>query len=113
MQATDFDGDGNFFKTPILQSGLFVPGKAKTVVALRNKLGNALVAASQSRGAFKVVAVKKDTKQTPALYDDMAALIILANNKTQRQELNYGSSFFVSIGPVYNYAARCQTCCYY
>lgn len=87
------DGKGNFFKTPMLQSGWFVPGNAKALVKLRNGQGNLLLAATQNRGPLKVAAVKKNVKQVPLLPNDVPAMIILANQQAQRQEFTYGASF--------------------
>lgn len=52
-----------------------------------------MLAASQNRGPLRIFEVKKNIKQLDVLPDDVTAMIILANNKTQRQELNYGASF--------------------
>ena len=99
------NGTGEFTTLSILQSGWFIPGNGKALVKLRNSTGKTLIAGSQNRGRLKVFVVKNSSKQIPLLPDDVAADITLSNNKIQRHEINYGSSFlsqssrFLNISP--------------
>jgi hypothetical protein len=109
------NGEGKFDPMTILQSGWFVPGNGKALVKLRNASGKMLIVSSQNKGPVKVHAVKNSTKQIPLMVDDVVALITLKNNKIQRHELNYGSSFlsqssrFINISPEYKEATIINT----
>ena len=87
------DGAGNFTPQSILQSGFYVPGDAKALVALRNKKGNLLLAASQNSGAVKVFKSNADEQLIPVQAGDKIAYITLANGKKRKQELYWGTSF--------------------
>jgi hypothetical protein len=87
------DGKGNFTPRTILQSGLFIPGDGKALVALEGAGNTLLLAASQNNGPLKLFK-NNGTRQLIRLKDDdRLALIYLRNGKTRRQELNYGSAF--------------------
>ncbi len=87
------NGDGNFTTQTILQSGFYVPGDAKALVALRNGKGNMLLAASQNNGPVKIFANNKSSQLLPVKPDDKLAYITLNNGKKRKQELYWGSSF--------------------
>ncbi len=102
------DGQGGFKPLSILQSGWYVPGNGKALIKLRNAFGKMLVASSQNKGPLKIFTVKNSTKQLPLFADDVVALITLKNNKIQRQELNYGSSFLSQSSRFLNISAKCK-----
>ncbi len=87
------DGAGNFTPQTILESGFYVPGDAKALVALRNGKGNMLLAASQNNGPVKIFANNKGVQMLPVKTDDKLAYITLNNGKKRKQELYWGSSF--------------------
>ena len=87
------DGAGNFTPQTILQSGFYVPGDAKALVALRNGKGNLLLAASQNNGPVKIFANNKREQLLPLKADDKLVYITLNNGKKRKQELYWGSSF--------------------
>ncbi len=87
------DGAGNFTPQTILQSGFYVPGDAKALVALRNGTGHLLLAASQNQGAVKVFKSNTDERLLPVTADDKLAYITLQNGKQRKQELYFGTSF--------------------
>ena len=87
------DGAGNFTSQSILQSGLYVPGDAKALVALPDAKGNLMLAASQNHGAVKLFKSKTGARVIPVQPTDKTAYITLKNNKKRKQELYYGSSF--------------------
>lgn len=88
------DGQGNFSAQTILQSGLYIPGDARALIKLKGN-GNAyLLAASQNRGSLKLFNAKNNMQRIiPMLPADKAVFITLANGKTRKEELYYGSSF--------------------
>lgn len=87
------NGAGDFKPIPILQTGWFVPGNAKALVKLKGPSGEMLIAASQNRGPMKIFRVNKKITRIEVEPDDVAAIIAFANNKSLRQELNWGASF--------------------
>lgn len=87
-------GDGTFTPQTIASSGFFVPGNAKGLVQLKDAKGNHLIIASQNRGRLCVFKKQASTTQSILLEaNDAYALFTFANGKTQKEELNYGSSF--------------------
>jgi len=87
------DGKGNFTSLSILQSGWFIPGNGKAVASLRDKNGHVLIAAGQNRGPLKMYRLKRSVKTLLLNRDDVSLMIKYKNGKTQKRELNYGSSF--------------------
>ena len=87
------DGKGNFRPLSILQSGWFIPGNGKAIAELRDKDGHVLIAASQNRGPLKVYRLKRSVKTLLLNRDDVSLVIKYKNGKTQKREVNYGSSF--------------------
>ena len=87
------DGKGNFTSLSILQSGWFIPGNGKAIAELRNKDGHVLIVASQNRGRLKMYTLKRPVKTLLLNRDDVSLLIKYKNGKTQKREVNYGSSF--------------------
>ena len=87
------DGKGNFIPLSILQSGWYIPGNAKSVIKLRNKIGEELIAVSQNRGALKLYKPKTPIRTVPLEKDDVTAMVKYRNGKFQKIEVNYGSSF--------------------
>ncbi len=93
------DGTGHFSAQTILQSGFYVPGDAKALVALRDANGNELLAATQNRGPIKVFKNNTAGRTLLAVQPaDRAAILTLANGKQRKQELYYGSSFLSQQG---------------
>jgi hypothetical protein len=88
------DGAGNFKPQSILQSGFFVPGDAKALVALKGADNNYLLAASQNKGMLRLFRDRLHTQQIiPVQPDDRMAIITLNNGKKRKEELYYGTSF--------------------
>ena len=78
----------------ILQSGFFVPGDAKALVALKGADSSYLLAASQNKGALKLFKSRLHTQQIiPVQPADRMAIITLNNGKKRKEELYYGTSF--------------------
>ena len=96
------DGKGNFFKTPILQSGWFVPGNAKALVKLRDASGKCIVVASQNKGPLKAFEWKRRTRVIPLLPEDATAILLFKDGRKQRRELYYGASFLSQSGRFLN-----------
>ena len=88
------DGAGNFAPQSILQSGFYVPGDAKALVALKGADGSYLLAASQNKGDLKLFKSKLNTQHiVPVQPADRVAYITLNNGKKRKEELYFGTSF--------------------
>lgn len=87
------DGKGNFKPLSILESGIYIPGNGRALVALRGDGGRSLVAASQNNGPLKIFSLKKNLKYIPVGPGDVNALIKYKSGITQKRELYYGYSF--------------------
>jgi hypothetical protein len=87
------NGRGQFTRTTILQSGIFIPGNGKALVALRGAKGETLLAASQNKGPLKVLELKKGFENLGVQPFDESAIIKYKNGQAQKRELYYGASF--------------------
>jgi hypothetical protein len=87
------DGRGGFFPATILQSGIFIPGDGKALVALRGAGGHYLLAAGQNRGDLKVFKRKTDARQVALLPSEVAAMVRLKNGQVRREEYYFGESY--------------------
>ncbi len=87
------DGKGNFAPLTILQSGIYIPGNGKALVMLQSAGNKCLLAASQNKGALKVLQHKKMDSCIRFLPADVSALIKYKNGSIQKREINYGASF--------------------
>jgi hypothetical protein len=98
------DGKGNFTPQTILQSGIYIPGNGKALVALRSSKGKCLLAASQNKGPLKVFELKGNDKMIALEPFDESVVITFKDGTKQKREVGYGSSFmsqsgrFLSIG---------------
>ncbi len=92
------DGKGNFDPQSILQSGIYIPGNGKALVALRSSKGKYLLAASQNRGLLKIFELKRNDKMVPLEPLDESAIITYKNGKKQQRWIGYGSSFLSQSG---------------
>ncbi len=99
------DGKGNFKPLSILQSGIYIPGNGKALVALKGNNGNYLLAASQNKGALKVFELKRKVSFIPVTSFDESVVITYKNGSKQKRDITYGSSFlsqsarFITIDP--------------
>lgn len=96
------DGKGNFKPLSILQSGIYLPGNCKGLVALQGAGGKYLIAASENKGPIKVFESKADARTIKLLPDDAYALIKYKNGRKERREFCYGSSFLSQSGRFLN-----------
>lgn len=92
------DGKGNFAPQSIMESGIFIPGNGKAMVALKNAGGNLLVAASQNKGPLKLYQNRKTLKSIALQPLDVLAEIKYKDGKTERRELYYGYSLLSQSG---------------
>ncbi|OQP64691.1 RNA-binding protein [Niastella vici] len=92
------DGTGGFRPLSLLQSGIFIPGNGKSLVELKDKLGNYMLAASQNRGPLKIYGLKKQVHCIAVGPQDVRAVVKYQNGKTQLREFNYGASFLSQSG---------------
>jgi hypothetical protein len=87
------NGKGGFNALTIRESGVFLPGNGKSLVKLKARSGQYLLAAAQNRGPLKMLLHKAASRLISAGPDDRYAIIKLKNGKLRREELNYGASF--------------------
>lgn len=87
------NGDGSFRARSILQSGFYLPGNGKALVKLNNGQGQTLLAASQNKGPIKLYHAKEAGRTVSLAPDDTHAELLFKNNRKQRVEIPYGSSF--------------------
>ncbi|MEO8852721.1 MAG: VCBS repeat-containing protein, partial [Ginsengibacter sp.] len=92
------NGNGHFAPKSILQSGIYIPGDGKALVALRSSNGKYLLAASQNKGPLKIFQLKGNFKFIPLQTLDESAMIFYQNGKKQKREVGYGSSFLSQSG---------------
>jgi hypothetical protein len=92
------DGKGGFTSKTILESGIYIPGNGKALVALRGTHNRYLIAAGENRGPLKVFELKRKFDLIPILQDDMSALVTYKNGTTGKMEFYYGSSFLSQSG---------------
>jgi hypothetical protein len=89
---------GGFTPETILQSGIYIPGDGKALVALQGASGHLLLAAGQNRGELKIFAERNPGSLIPVLPGDKWATVKLANGKSRREEFFYGASFLSQSG---------------
>jgi hypothetical protein len=87
------DGHGGFLPATILQSGIFIPGDGKALVALRGAGGHYLLAAGQNRGDLQLFNRKTDAPQVALMPSEVAAMVRLKNGQVRREEFYYGESY--------------------
>ena len=87
------NGKGDFSPQSILQSGIYIPGNAKALVALRSAGDKCLLAASQNRGPLKIFELKRNIQSVPFLPSDLTATIKYKLGSSRKQEVYFGSSF--------------------
>lgn len=92
------DGKGSFAPQSIFQSGIYIPGDGKALVALRSSKGKLLIVASQNKGSLKVFEAKTNFKFIPLQTLDESAMIFYKDGKKQKREVGYGSSFLSQSG---------------
>jgi hypothetical protein len=86
------DGKGNFIPLSILQSGIYIPGNGKALAMLQCANNKCLLAASQNRGALKILQLKKTDSCIRFLPGDVSAIVKYKNGAVQKREINYGAS---------------------
>ena len=86
------DGSGKFMPLSIRQSGIYIPGNGRALVALRGK-DNVQVAASQNKAPLKLFALNKPATTVQILPTDVSAVIKYKDGKTEKREFYYGTSF--------------------
>ncbi|MDE3212529.1 MAG: VCBS repeat-containing protein [Bacteroidota bacterium] len=92
------DGKGGFTPLSILQSGIFIPGNGKALVALRSSRGKYLLAASQNKGAMEVFESNRHPWFIPLEPLDESAVVTYQDGKKQKREMTYGDTFLSQSG---------------
>jgi len=88
------NGKGGFTPVSMQESGICIPGDAKSLVELQAADGNMLVAAGQNRGPLKVFKKPVPKKKYISLNAlDCVGIIRLTDGRAYRVELPYGHGF--------------------
>jgi hypothetical protein len=87
------DGKGNFTPQTIKQSGIYIPGNGRAIVALRGNKNELLVAASQNKAPLKLFSLNSPSPSIQILPADVSAIIKYKNGTTEKREFYYGTSF--------------------
>jgi len=92
------DGKGGFNAETVVQSGIYIPGDGKALVALRGAGGGLLLAAGQNRGPLMIFRERKGGRLVPLEPGDRWASVRLRDGKVRREEFHYGESFLSQSG---------------
>ncbi|RXK57800.1 RNA-binding protein [Lacibacter luteus] len=86
------DGAGNFKPLPILQSGILVPGNARSLIQFPYN-GSIAVVAAQNQGRLRLFHLKQTRSTAPVEIATTNKLVQLKNGKQRKEEYYFGSSF--------------------
>ncbi|NUO02025.1 MAG: VCBS repeat-containing protein, partial [Saprospiraceae bacterium] len=88
------DGKGGLAPVAMQESGICIPGDAKSLVELKGADGNVLIVAGQNRGPLKVFRQQLGKRKFLPLNPlDCVAIVRLKDRRTYRKELPYGHGF--------------------
>jgi hypothetical protein len=88
------DGNGKFNPTSLLKSGLYIPGNAKSLIALSMN-GKYVLASGSNNGRLQLFKHKADTlKSIEPFIKEKYAVVDLKNGKSRRIEFSFGSGFY-------------------
>jgi predicted RNA-binding Zn-ribbon protein involved in translation (DUF1610 family) len=88
------DGRGNFTALRPAESGFWVPGDGKAAVRLTDARGKVLVAVTENRGPLRLFRPRNAWAVVPLRPDDVAVQVTLADGRTRREEVYWGTSFY-------------------
>ncbi|MFY7839012.1 MAG: VCBS repeat-containing protein, partial [Lacibacter sp.] len=86
------DGAGNFKPLSILQSGILVPGNARSLIQFPYN-GSIAVIAAQNQGRLRLFRLKQTTATAPVEIATTTRLVQLKNGKQRKEEYYFGTSF--------------------
>lgn len=87
------DGKGNFVPLSIQQSGIFIPGNGRALIALRGAKDELILAASQNKAPLKLFSLNRHAHTLSLAPTDLFAVIKYKDGTTEKRELYYGHSF--------------------
>jgi hypothetical protein len=87
------DGKGNFAPTTMQQSGICIPGDAKSLAAVHGSDGSLLVASGQNKGKLQMLKAGKKLGTVGLQPNDFAAILKFGDGRTMRMEAPYGQGF--------------------
>lgn len=92
------DGQGNFNKMPLFQSGFFVPGDAKALATLHTAKDEDVLIATQNQDSLLVFSqnnliTKHTAKWVNLKADDFSAELTFKNGRKRKVEFYYGSTY--------------------
>jgi hypothetical protein len=93
------DGKGNFTPLSILQSGVYIPGNGKALAMLQSANNKCMLAASQNKGALKMLQLRTNDSCLRFLQQEVSAVIKYKNGLQQKREMNGGVSFLSQSAP--------------
>ena len=92
------DGKGGFSAGTIVQSGIYIPGDGKALVAVGGAGGRSMLAAGQNRGPLLIFEQRRPGRLIPLRPDDVTAEVRLRDGRARREEFHYGESFLSQSG---------------
>lgn len=87
------DGKGNFTPVSMKESGVCIPGDAKSLAAVRGGDGRLLVASGQNKGKLQVLQAAMKLQMISLEPHDVAAILMFINGRNMRVEASYGQGF--------------------
>ena len=88
------DGNGKFNPSSLLKSGLYIPGNAKSLIALSMN-GKYVLASGSNNGRIQLFKHKADNlKSIEPFIKEKYAVVDLKNGKSRRIEFSFGSGFY-------------------
>lgn len=87
------NGKGDFTPLSMLQSGIFIPGNGKACISIKSNDNSYRLIASQNKGPIAVFKPKQTGTIVPFAAGDTYATVTLTDNRRQKIENYYGSSF--------------------
>ena len=91
-----------------MESGIFIPGNAKSLVKLRSASGKYQVMASQNRGNLILHELDAAVSMMRLEQNDIAAILYFKNGEKQKIEIPFGSSFLSASSRFINMNASIQ-----
>jgi enediyne biosynthesis protein E4 len=88
------DGKGRFAPMSLVQSGFYVPGDAKALVSLPGADGRCRWLVSENQGPLRAFGMGRTMTFQPVDTKTSAVSVRLANGKTRRTEVPFGSTFY-------------------
>jgi hypothetical protein len=87
------NGKGDFTPISMKESGVCIPGDAKSLAAVRGGDGSLLVASGQNKGKLQVLKTVQKLETIALQPNDSAVTLKFGDGRTMRTESSYGQGF--------------------